>query len=216
VRIVANAPLPGERRHPPPRPHAFGAVERVVAIIGNAGGPKSLQSVFSAWPASDLASVFVLQPVPIGYGPALANRLNHDSAFPVAEAVDGGVVVPGRALLLPAGCQLEILPTRHVRLHATNSTSYQEADRLLNDLAVVYGPALVAVFISGIGNNGLVGADEVRRAGGAVLVEAETTAIVPETIRRLKAANLVDGEAEAPLLPAATAAFVPTTKRRAG
>ncbi|MBV6458497.1 MAG: Chemotaxis response regulator protein-glutamate methylesterase [Fimbriimonadaceae bacterium] len=216
VRLVANAPLPGDRRLALPEARPFGAVERVVAIIGTAGGPKSLQAVFSPWPATDSATVFVLQSLPTGYGPALASRLNGVGALPVAEAVDGGAVNPGRAILVPTGCNFELLPTRHLRLQPSIRVTDPSADSFLEHLAKAYGSELVAIFVSGVGSDGLAGADKVRKQGGAVLVESEATTTVPDTIRRLKAAGLVDGEAEAALLPAASAAFVPTTKKRAG
>lgn len=216
IRLVAQAQLPGDRRHGSDHSGAYGAVERVIAIIGGAGGPGSLQAMFSAWPASDVASVLVLQHVPPCYGSALTKRVGGVGLLPLAEAVDGTNVVPGKALLLPMGVQVEVLSTQHLRLRPSTRPLDPRADDLLLHLSERYGPDLVAVFLSGSGTDGLVGASAVRKAGGAVLTESEGSATVPETIRQLKAANLVDAEADADRLPAATAAFGSVKKRRAG
>lgn len=216
LHLVSVATLPGDRRQPPEVNRTYGVIERIVAIIGNAGGPRSLERLFKAWPASDLASIFVLQAVPKGYEAALLRRINYIGGVPICDAIDGATINPGRALLLPMGQRMEFLATRHIRLIPSARQNDPLADDVLVQLASRFGPEVVAIFISGTGNDGLAGAAAVQQAGGAVLVESESSATVPELARRLRSAGLVDGEAVAEHLPAASAAFGSHIRKRAG
>src|SRR5262249_9752088 len=98
----------------------------------------------------------------------------------VREARGGERLDPRTALIAPGG--------RHLRLSADGHTSVSDtpavgglrprADLLIEDAARVYGPRLLLVVLTGMGNDGLRGAHEVRRHGGRVLVESEDSCTV--------------------------------------
>jgi two-component system chemotaxis response regulator CheB len=52
------------------------------------------------------------------------------------------------------------------------------ADLLIEDAARIYGRRLLLVVLTGMGNDGLRGAQEVRRHGGRILVESEESCTV--------------------------------------
>ncbi|MBS0285193.1 MAG: chemotaxis protein CheB, partial [Proteobacteria bacterium] len=51
-------------------------------------------------------------------------------------------------------------------------------DPMLSSLADVFGARLLAVVLSGMGRDGLEGAEAVRRAGGTVVVQDEASSVV--------------------------------------
>ena len=66
------------------------------------------------------------------------------------------------------------------------------ADLLIEDAAAKWGPRLTLVVLTGMGNDGLRGAREVRRQGGRILVEAEQTCTVYGMPRAIVEAGLAD------------------------
>ncbi|MEA5367122.1 chemotaxis protein CheB [Amycolatopsis sp., V23-08] len=95
------------------------------------------------------------------------------------------------------------------------------ADLLLATLAVVAGPRVVAVVLSGRGNDGATGATAVRRFGGTVIATAPATATasaMPEAaIDRDSIVNaVVDLDDIAGLLTAFTGSGVLGTRQAEG
>ena len=66
------------------------------------------------------------------------------------------------------------------------------ADLLIEDAARVYGERLLLVVLTGMGNDGLRGAREVRRRGGRILVEAEESCTVYGMPRAIVDGGLAD------------------------
>jgi two-component system chemotaxis response regulator CheB len=63
---------------------------------------------------------------------------------------------------------------------------------MFNSLAKVYGARLLAVILTGMGNDGSQGVREVKKAGGLVVAESEESAIVFGMPREAIASGLVD------------------------
>ena len=66
------------------------------------------------------------------------------------------------------------------------------ADLTILDAARVYRDRLLLVVMTGMGSDGLKGAQAVRRHGGRILAEAEETCTVYGMPRAVKEAHLVD------------------------
>ncbi|MGA2929977.1 MAG: chemotaxis protein CheB, partial [Solirubrobacteraceae bacterium] len=66
------------------------------------------------------------------------------------------------------------------------------ADLLIEDAARTYGERLLLVVLTGMGNDGLRGAREVRRRGGRILAEAQDSCTVYGMPRAIVEANLAD------------------------
>ena len=66
------------------------------------------------------------------------------------------------------------------------------ADLTIGDAAKVFGERTLLVVMTGMGNDGLAGAEEVRRRGGRILVEAESTCTVYGMPRAVEEAKLAD------------------------
>ena len=79
------------------------------------------------------------------------------------------------------------------------------ADLTIADAAKLYGTALVLVVLTGMGKDGLDGARAVKKAGGRVLVEAESTCVVYGMPRAVAEAGLADEILPLHELPAAIA-----------
>ena len=172
------------------------AGERIVLIAVSTGGPRALASLVPELPNPLGLGTLIVQHMPAGFTKSLAARLDRGSAIAVREAAEGDRIDPGVALVAPGG--------RHLRLHEESRVALSDedpvgglrprADLLIEDVARIYGERLLLVVMTGMGNDGLRGATEVRRLGGRVIVEAEETCTVYGMPRAISEAQLADEE----------------------
>jgi two-component system chemotaxis response regulator CheB len=192
----------------PPRPAPpMRKLARVVLIATSTGGPRALAALVPKLPAPLGIGTLIVQHMPAGFTGSLAARLNASSSLSVIEAAGGEKLDPGTALLAPGG--------RHLRLSPDGRTELSEepaigglrprADLLIEDAARAYGERLLLVVLTGMGNDGLLGAREVRRRGGRILVEAEETCTVYGMPRAIVDGGLADEVMELGRLPEAIA-----------
>jgi two-component system, chemotaxis family, protein-glutamate methylesterase/glutaminase len=191
----------------PRPPTVAGKVTRLVLIATSTGGPRALAAVLPKLPARLGVGTLIVQHMPAGFTGSLAARLNESSALNVIEAAGGETLDPGTALLAPGG--------RHLRLSLDGRTELSEepaigglrprADLLIEDAARAYGDRLLLVVLTGMGNDGLRGAREVKRRGGRILAESEDSCTVYGMPRAIVESGLADGVIDLGRLPQAIA-----------
>lgn len=175
---------------------AGGAGGPLVVIACSTGGPRALQSLMANLPARLGAGVLIVQHMPVGFTASLAKRLDEVSPLEVREAAEDDAIRPDRALLARAGTHLELKGRDRVRLsHAPAIGALRpRADITFQSAVEHHGANIVAVVLTGMGDDGLIGCAAVRAAGGRVLVEDESTAVVwgmPGSVARAGHANVV-------------------------
>lgn len=169
----------------------------IVAIGASTGGPPALYGIFSALTQKLPVSVLVSQHMPPGFTRAFAERLNRASAFEIREAEDGDPVLPGQVLIAPGGRNMlfeKVAGRVVVRLQEPSSTDryIPSVDAMFESLAGIYRSRLLAVVMTGMGNDGSQGVRAVKAAGGRVMAEAEETAVVFGMPREAIATGTVD------------------------
>ena len=110
------------------------------------------------------------------------------------EAKQGERVDASTALLAPGGSHLRLGDDGTVRITSEEPIGglRPRADLTIEDAARVYGDRLLLVVLTGMGKDGLVGAQEVKRRGGRVLAEAESSCTVYGMPRAVVDAKLAD------------------------
>lgn len=201
-RKVGEAAHSGRVRRPAAKPiarrpeHRRTAVagKKVVVIACSTGGPKALGELLPKLPSPLGTGTLIVQHMPPGFTASLATRLDSTSPLSVREAAGGETIEPGVALLAPGGAHLRIGLDRHARLSddAPVGGLRPRADITIEDAASLFGPRMVLVVLTGMGRDGLEGAQAVRRAGGRILVEAESTCTVYGMPRAVAEAGLAD------------------------
>ncbi len=190
--------LPGATpaARPVPRPVAppASARSRAVVIACSTGGPKALASLIPALPATLGKGAVIVQHMPPGFTASLAARLDNASGLTVCEAQGGERLMPSTALIAPGGYHLRLRDGGLVSLsdEAEVGGLRPRADITIRDAAAVYGERLLLVVLTGMGKDGLEGAREVKRLGGRILVEAESTCTVYGMPRAVAEAGLAD------------------------
>jgi two-component system chemotaxis response regulator CheB len=181
---------------------------RAVVIATSTGGPRALAGVVPQLPAPLGRGTVIVQHMPAGFTSSLAERLDRMSPLAVREAKGGEIVEPGVALLAPGGSHLRLDGGGRARISSADPVGglRPRADLTIADAAAIWGENLVLVVMTGMGRDGLAGAEEVKRRGGRVLAEAESTCAVYGMPRVVVDAGLADEVVELGDLPAAIAA----------
>jgi len=168
----------------------------LVAIGASTGGPPALQNIFSSFERKFPFAVVVSQHMPAGFTRAFADRLDRTSPFDIKEAEDGDAVIPGRILIAPGGrnmimeaCAGQV--TARIVPPTSADRFIPSVDKMLESCAGIYGKRMIAVILTGMGNDGCQGVRSVHGQGGYVIAESDETAVVYGMPREAVATGLV-------------------------
>lgn len=152
-------------------------------MVASLGGLKALSEVLAALPASFPAAVLVLQHVESGRVSRLPEILQKRTALSVLAATDGDALCAGTVYVAPSGRHLRIRDGRTLALTDSDRVNFSRpsADVLLDSLAGAGAP-VVAVVLTGRGQDGAAGSVLVRDSGGTVLAQDRDT-IAPRLVQ---------------------------------
>jgi two-component system chemotaxis response regulator CheB len=154
----------------------------LVVIGASTGGPPALQRVFQETPLLEVPFV-VAQHMPPTFTRLFAERIDKLSRYRVREAVHGEVLEPGTVHVAPGGQQTEIVETPEgLRIsvgRARDGDLYAPSvNRLFSSASRACGKRLLAIVLTGMGDDGATGTREVRERGGRTIAEDRSSAII--------------------------------------
>lgn len=146
----------------------------IVAMACSAGGLHALTAVLAPLPGDLPAAVIALQHMPPDKESELPGILGRDTAMAVGWAEDGDLLTPGRVFAAPPGRHTLITRNETIALIPSGSVPpYRpSADLLLTTLALAAGRRVIAVVLSGEGQDAATGATAVHHFGGTVIVSS--------------------------------------------
>ena len=191
------APVPGEvSATPAPAPKRLYSAQPVklrdmpavlrpdcLAIGSSTGGPQALFKMFQSIGKIQHLPVFVTQHMPATFTTILAEHLGQAAGMPSAEAKDGEPVLPGRIYVAPGDFHMVVegsAAQRVVRLNKNPPENFcrPAVDPMLRSIAKAYGSKTLFVMLTGMGQDGLKGAQELINAGGTVIAQDEPSSVV--------------------------------------
>ena len=153
----------------------------IIALVCSAGGLEAVTAVLTPLPAGLPATVVVLQHSTPDAPAMLAPILSRRTALPVTTAVDGDPLTPARVLVAPPGSHTLVTADATVALIPSGDRPpYRpSADLLLTTLATAAGRRVIAVVLSGHGNDAATGTTAVHHFGGTVIAASLETSSAP-------------------------------------
>jgi two-component system chemotaxis response regulator CheB len=150
----------------------------VVAMAASAGGLNALIHVLKELPADFPAAILIVQHLAPRHRSLMADILTRRTSLHVKQAADGDCLRPATVLVAP--------PNRHLLVNADGTASLTQsqlvhflrpsADLLFESVAASYRQRAIAVVLTGTGSDGSMGIRAIKKTGGTVIVEDETTA----------------------------------------
>jgi two-component system chemotaxis response regulator CheB len=193
-KLTADAVLP------PPTGRAMAkTTEKVVCIGASTGGTESLREVLEALPAN-APGIVIVQHMPEKFTAAFARRLNSLCQVEVKEAEHGDPVLRGHVLIAP-GDRHTLLERQGARYHVSVRTGplvsrhRPSVDVLFRSAARSAGANAVGIILTGMGDDGARGLEEMKNAGAHTVAQDEATSVVfgmpREAIARGAAAKIL-------------------------
>lgn len=196
IRSARSATV-GNRHRPLVRAASPGrASDKVVLIATSTGGPKALTSLFETLPKDWQVPILIVQHMPVGFTASLAARLNRLGTVPCREASEGDTLKPGMALLAPGGMHMRI--GEGIRVEIFDAPALHgvrpAADYLFESAAKLLGNKCLGAVLTGMGKDGAAGALAMKKAGGTVFGESESSCTVYGMPRAAKELGAISGE----------------------
>jgi two-component system chemotaxis response regulator CheB len=165
------------------RPVEQGSAIDIVAIGTSTGGPNALTEVLPQLPADFPVPVVVVQHMPPTFTKFLADRLNTSCKLRVMEAGMDQVLAAGTIWIAAGDFHMSAYADgtrRKLRSHrAPPENSCRPAvDVLFRSVAETFGSHVLAVVMTGMGQDGLRGSEQLHRLGAQIIAQDEATSVV--------------------------------------
>jgi two-component system chemotaxis response regulator CheB len=113
----------------------------------------------------------------------LAERLEKSGSWVCREGVHGEEIMPGVALIAPGGKHMLVKKLNNKYVIEINDDPPENycrpaVDPLFRSLSKAYGGAILAVVLTGMGNDGTKGGQDIIDAGGTIVAQDEETSVV--------------------------------------
>lgn len=186
----AHVRAPGKPRpvRPAPRtePTRPPTADTGLVLIGaSTGGPRALEDILTALPGDFPDPILIAQHMPDTFTGALARRLSETCAIRVVEVANAAELIPGRAVI--ARGDHDVIVTRRPGGGLTALSKacdpqfrwHPSIDRMVSSAAeVVAADRLIAIQLTGIGDDGAAAMAAVKARGGRTIAESGATAVV--------------------------------------
>jgi two-component system chemotaxis response regulator CheB len=210
--IAIKRPTPGPATAPPPAPTCFqdaglNPARYLVAIGASTGGTEAIKDLLSNVPA-DFPATAIVQHMPEGFTNSFAGRLDHFSRMTVTEAVDGDILIPGKAFLARGGVQMTIRPSGGKwRIEYGTSELVNRhcpsVDVLFDSLVRAAGVHTIGILLTGMGSDGAQGLLRMRQAGAITFGQDSRSCVVygmPKVAAEIGAVQHVASPGQIPAL----------------
>ena len=152
----------------------------LVVIAASTGGPATLMRLMPRFPKDFPAAVVLVQHMPAAFTSQLSLQLTEVAAIRVKEAEANEALQPGTFYVCPGSHHLRISLAGRVKLDdGPRISGYRPcADVTFESAAAFAGGNLIAVVLTGMGNDGARGVQSVKAAQGRVLAQDEATSVI--------------------------------------
>jgi len=171
----------------------------VVVLAASTGGPATVMRLAPGFTKEFPAAVILVQHMPAAFTTQFAAQLAEFTEIRVKEAEAGESLQPGNLYICPGAQHLRVNPLGRIQLDAVTGriAGYLPNIDVTMESVAAYGGALsIGVVLTGMGNDGALGAKAIKKAGGHVIAQDEATSVIfgmPAEAIKLQVVNQVLG-----------------------
>jgi len=158
---------------------------KLVLVGASTGGPGLVEKIVTTLPPYYPYPVCIVQHMPENFTSVFAKRLNKNSQIEVMEAKAGELIKPGRAIIAKGGWHLhfgkKITGELFVKLSPNSMKHFfcPSVDEMFFSASKIFSPKnILAVELTGIGDDGADGMVELKKKGAYTIGESEESAVV--------------------------------------
>ena len=169
-----------------PKPQPILSTPVVLAVGVSTGGPAALDILLPALGGNFPLPVMIVQHMPEVFTKLFAERLDGRCKLRVREAEEGDQVRAGTIYIARGNWHMEVHAagrgpspaTLHLNQGPLENHCRPAVDVLFRSLGAVYGAGVLAVVLTGMGSDGLLGCRMIRDCGGTVLAQDQASSTV--------------------------------------
>lgn len=178
-------PRAAQRQVSAPAPVAIDTGQPIecIAVAASTGGIPAFASFLSHIDPRITAPILLTQHLPDAFMEFYARQIATMTTRRVCVAEAGMTVERGHIYLAPGDAHLTVIASgrrREIALdrYPVDNGCCPSADPMLDAVAEVYGKGGVAVILSGMGRDGVLGAARLKAAGGTVFAQAPESCVI--------------------------------------
>jgi two-component system chemotaxis response regulator CheB len=157
----------------------------IVAIGISTGGPKALARMMPSFPSNLGVPILIVQHMPPMFTMSLAKSLNAKCSLEVKEAEDGEPIRSNVVLIAPGGKQMKISAAADGKNRIARITDdppenncKPSVDYLFRSVAHYYVGRATGVIMTGMGSDGSLGLELMRKNGSTIIAQNGETCVV--------------------------------------
>lgn len=167
----------------------------VVVLGASTGGPATVMRLAPGFTREFPAAVILVQHMPASFTTQYATQLAEFTGIRVKEAEPNESLQPGTFYICPGGQHLRVTPSGRIQLDGSSGriNGYlPNIDVTMESVAAYAGAMSIGAILTGMGNDGAIGAKAIKAAGGLVLAQDEATCVIFGMPAEAIKANAVD------------------------
>ncbi len=155
----------------------------IIAIGSSTGGPQALFEVIKTMGSSLSQPVVITQHMPPSFTTILAEHIARQCEVSCKEAQDNDVLKPGHYYIAPGDFHMTFVRKPEgsvVKLTKDPPENFcrPAVDVMMRSLGEIYRNKILAVILTGMGQDGLKGTQGIVEAGGGLIAQDEATSVV--------------------------------------
>lgn len=164
-------------------PKSSSSKVKAVLIGVSTGGPRALIDLLPDLCEKIDLPVLIVQHMPPTFTESLASNLNNKVSHEVKEAADGELIIPKRIYIAPGGKHMVMRKQNEGYVTVINEQPPERGcrpsvDVLFRSTGMVMGGDVVAVILTGMGDDGVKGISSLKRLGAYIIAQDEASSIV--------------------------------------
>ncbi|MBF0354541.1 MAG: chemotaxis response regulator protein-glutamate methylesterase [Alphaproteobacteria bacterium] len=156
----------------------------IIAIGSSTGGPQALFAVLGTLKGAPIRQpILITQHMPATFTTILAEHITRLSGWNAAEGKDGEVIQGGRVYIAPGDFHMVVESKgtdKVIRLNKNPPENFcrPAVDPMFRSIAQAYGKRVLAVVLTGMGQDGMKGGQVLVQGGATMIAQDEPTSVV--------------------------------------
>ncbi|RDH74976.1 chemotaxis protein CheB [Mycolicibacterium moriokaense] len=179
-------------------PSNDGALHGVVAVGASAGGVEALNKMAASLPTDLPYAVLVALHIPPGGPSVLARIIDRSGPLPAETATEDTRLEPATIYVAAPDRHLMVYDHRAMLSEGPTENGHRPAiNTLFRSAALTFGPRAIGILLSGVSDDGVLGAAAIRSRGGTVVAQRPEDALFATLPMNALQAGVVDCQAAA-------------------
>jgi len=156
---------------------------KILLIGSSTGGPQAVTDLLTGLGNDFNLPILITQHMPASFTSIFAKSLSQHLKRNVKEGSEAHHLQPGDILIAPGGLHMQVKAHgQSTRVHLFDGPQINyckpSVDPMFESAVAIYGAAILAVVLTGMGHDGRDGAGAIVHAGGTVLAQDKATSVV--------------------------------------